>query len=207
MDGVLAAGVVPDGSANALEIVPSPDGAQLALLSTLGLSFINTDGSNRRQDVLTYPVVGVGDVLQVMATGVWTQDARSFVIAAPAGMDAEYNLSFTIWSVLPEGGSAPEALVTIERSHPLSVTFSPDGQHFAYIQYSEEQLEPSGWFISALPHGTGPLDIPEFVDLGAYANVHWSPAARLSGSDLLASPGGGAGPRTRRSSISSSPAA
>ena len=83
-----------------------------------------------------------------------------------------------------EDGSLPEALVTIERSHPLSVTFSPDGEHFAYIQYTAPTGPPS-WFISAFPHGVGPLDIPEFVDLGAYANVHWSPAGKAFRKDLL----------------------
>ncbi len=42
-----------------LRFSPSPDGGQVALLSPTGLSFIAADGSDLRQDVLTFPETGV----------------------------------------------------------------------------------------------------------------------------------------------------
>lgn len=64
---------------HSFHFVPSPDGQQVALLSTSGLSFINVDGSNWRQDVVKYPVSG--RPLPGFGNGVWTMDSRAFVLA------------------------------------------------------------------------------------------------------------------------------
>jgi hypothetical protein len=55
-----------------LRFLPSPDGKQIALMSPSDVGFINVDGSNRRQDVLTYAEVGLTGPL--FPVGVWTQD-------------------------------------------------------------------------------------------------------------------------------------
>src|SRR5262245_1317587 len=46
----------PDGH----QFVPSPDGSQVALISGNELSFVNVDGSNLRQAVLTYSEAAAG---------------------------------------------------------------------------------------------------------------------------------------------------
>ena len=46
-------------AAETVHFLPSPDGKQIALMSPSDVGFINTDGSNRRQDVLTYAEVGL----------------------------------------------------------------------------------------------------------------------------------------------------
>lgn len=88
-----------------------------------------------------------------------------------------YNTSFTLWKV-PVEGSPPSALVTIQRSDPRSVTFSPDGRQAAFAQYTDQEpAELAGWSIISLPTGVGPLALPQRLDL-SYAGVNWSPGAK-----------------------------
>jgi len=178
-DSVLVSGVVPaDEFSSSVKIVPSPDGSQLALITKVELSFINADGSNWRRSALTYSAVGAGDAGPVMPVGVWTQDSSAFVITGSMEMDAGHNIRFAIWRV-PADGSSSEQLATASLSHPASVTFSPDGKHFAHIQYNDQQPGPIGWFIDDLHGIVGPLAIPHDYDSGSYANLNWSPAGKV----------------------------
>jgi len=162
-------------SGNYLRFVPSPDAEQIALMFPTGLSFINVDGSHLRSDALTYPEAGLTGPL--LPTGVWTQDSKAFVTIGSFELDPRFNISFTLWKV-PVGGSPPEALATIHRSDPRSVTFSPDGRQAAFAQYTDQEpSELAGWSIISLPTGVGPLAIPQHYDL-SFAGVHWSPDAR-----------------------------
>jgi hypothetical protein len=154
------------------QFVPSPDGTQVALISGAELSFVNADGSNLRQAVLTYPQTGLGDVLFV-PTGVWTQDSRFFLINALVEVDQLYTVNFTI-SRVPADGSPAEPLATITNSSPSSAIFSPDGQRAAFRRLANQ--EPMLWLITPLAVNTGPLALSFDVDLGAHANLHWSPA-------------------------------
>jgi hypothetical protein len=165
--------LMPAGSN--LRFAPSPDGQQIALMSPTGLGFINADGSHLRTDALSYPEAGLTGPL--LPTGIWTRDSRAVVIIGSFELGPMFNISFTLWKV-PVEGSPPEALATIHRSDPRSVTFSPDGRQAAFAQYTDQ--EPSelvGWSIISLPIGVGPLAIPQHLDL-SFAGVHWSPDAR-----------------------------
>jgi len=161
--------LVPAG--NNLRFVPSPEGRQIALMSTTGLSFINADGSNLRSDVLTYPNVGL--TAPLFPTGVWTADSTAFVITGSLERDPAYNINFTIWRV-PVDGSSSETLGTVTKSDPRSVTFSPDGTRIAYLQAGDDPLASPSWFLSSLSGQVSPLAIP--ADSEAWiANIHWSP--------------------------------
>src|ERR1700752_483868 len=163
--------LVPAGSN--LRFVPSPDGRQIVLMSTNGLSFINVDGSNLRSDVLTYSQVELAAPL--FPTGVWTGDSTAFVITGSLERDPTYNINFTIWRV-PADGSSPETLAAVTASDPGSVTFSPDGGRMAFVQFTEGQL-PTSWSITPLSGSGGPLAIPHDYDFDSHnASLHWSPA-------------------------------
>jgi WD40 repeat protein len=171
-DSLTATELVPAGNALRFEI--SPDGQQVALITPEGLSYINVDGSNFRQNVLTYP--GAGVPTPIFPVGVWTQDSSAFVITGFSEQTTADDINLTIWRV-PVDGSAPEALADIQRSHPDSVTFSPDGKYMAFIQATESQpSEIAGWFIAPLTPEPGPLAIPNKIGFEQYANVQWSPA-------------------------------
>jgi hypothetical protein len=153
--------------------VVSPDGRQVALLSPTGLSLVDADGSNFRPDLLTFAEVGVpGPLLPV---GVWTEDSQAFVTTELLSEDPAAGIDLAIWRV-PSDGSAPVQLASIRRSHPRSVTFSPDGRFAAYIQYTDEG-SIAGWFITPLGEGAGPLASLGEVEIG-YASLHWSPDGR-----------------------------
>jgi len=157
-----------------LRFVVSPDGRQVALLSPTALGFVNADGSNLRRDVLTFAQVGVPGPL--FPVGVWTEDSRAFVMTGSLEVDPAAGFDFVITRV-PADGSAPDQLASIRRSHPGSVTFSPDGRFAAYSQYTDQASPAAGWFITRLGEGAGPLVIPRKLELG-YSSLHWSPDGR-----------------------------
>jgi len=158
---------------NNVRFVPSPDGLQIALMSLDGLGFINVDGSNLRQDLLTYPPAGLTG--PIFPTGVWTRDSQAFLITGSLEWDPIAGLNFAIWLVSVDG-SSPESLAAIRQSDPSSVTFSPDGQLMAFVQYTDQQPpEIAGWFTTPLTAGPGPLAIPHEIEVGP-ASLHWSPA-------------------------------
>jgi hypothetical protein len=165
--------ILADAAEN-LRFVPSPDGQQIALMSPNGVGFINTDGSHKRRDVLTYAAAGVPSPL--FPTGAWAQDSRAFVMTSSFEMDPELNVNFTIWRI-PMDGSSPAALATVRASHPNSVTFSPDGKSTSFLQTTDQQpSEIAGWFITPLVPEVGPLALSYYGKEASYANLHWSPA-------------------------------
>ena len=170
-DALTDSALIPAG--NNLRFVPSPDGQQVALMSTNGLSFINIDGSNLRSDVLPY--AQVGRTAPLFPKGVWTQDSTAFLITGSLEADPTFNISFTIWRV-PVDGSAHMSLATVTKSDPGSVTFSPDGQRIAFIQPTDTNPPFSAaWFITALTGNASPLAITPGFETWS-ASLHWSPA-------------------------------
>jgi len=159
------------GAEGPQRFVVSPDGQQVALFSPTGLSFVNADGSNLRRDVLTHAQVGVPGPL--FPVGVWTEDSQAFVMTESLGGDPAAGFDFVITRV-PTDGSSPHQLASISRSHPGSVTFSPDGRFAAYSQYTDEASPAAGWFITPLGEGAGSLAIPPKLEPG-YPSLHWSP--------------------------------
>jgi len=154
--------------------LPSPDGKQIALMSPSHLSFINADGSNRRQDVLTYAEVGFTGPLFPM--GAWTRDSRAFVMTGSFESDPNFDINFTIWRISVDGSSR-EALATVTKSTPNSVTFSPDGKSVSFLQSTDQQpSEIAGWFVKSLVPEAGSLALPYYGKEAFFANLHWSPA-------------------------------
>jgi WD40 repeat protein len=171
-------------AAQNVRFLPSPDGKQIALMSPSDVGFINVEGSNRRQDVLTYAEVGFAGPL--FPVGVWTQDSRAFVMTGSFEQDPKLNVTFTIWRIPMDSAalngaardsSAPDALATVTGSHPSSVNFSPDGKSVSFLQTTDQQPpEIAGWFIAPLVPEVGPLALPYYGKEASYANLHWSPA-------------------------------
>jgi len=163
---------------NAVRVVPSPNGQQLALMSTMTLSFINADGTNSRQNILTYPAVGMPGSL--LPNGVWTQDSRAFVFTNSIASESPHILNYTILRV-PVDGSPIQSLATINESHSDSVSFSPDGKYAGFLQRDD-------FLITALTPEAGPLALPYYGKEAFFANLHWSPdgaAYVIKDQDLL----------------------
>jgi hypothetical protein len=173
-------------AAETVRFLPSPDGKQIALMSPSDMGFINVDGSNGRQDVLTYAEVGLAGPL--FPTGVWTRDSRAFVMTGSFEYDPRFDVNFMIWRI-PIDGSSPEVLATVSGSHPSSVTLSPDGKSVSFLQTTDQQPpEIAGWFITPLIPEAGALALPYYGKKTFYANLHWSPAGdafAIKDQDLL----------------------
>jgi Tol biopolymer transport system component len=173
-------------AAENLRFLPSPDGKQIALISPSNVGFTNTDGSNKRQNILTYAEVGLAGPL--FPVGAWTQDSRAFVVTGSLERDPGHEVNFTIWRI-PSDGSAPEALAAITESNPNSVNFSPNGKSISFVQSTDRQpSEIAGWFIKSLIPEAGPLALPYYGKKASFANLHWSPAGNafaIKDQDLL----------------------
>ena len=158
---------------NSLRFVLSPDGQQIALLSTTALGLIHADGSNWRQDLFQYTAVGVPG--RIIPSGVWTQDASAFLITIPTESESGLGLNLTIWRVPVDGALVHQPLATITNSHSDSVTFSPDGRYAAFFRADSPGIAThSGWFVTPLALEIGPLAVPKSSYL-SWKNLHWSP--------------------------------
>ena len=156
---------------NNLRFVPSPDGQQIALISTAGLGFISSDGSDHRPDVFPYGQVGLGG--QAFPSVVWTWDARAILLATYLEKTPETDPGLALWRV-PLEGSPTRLTDLFTGSHPDSITFSPNGRHAAFYRGSALG-EIYSWFVTPLPGDQGPLAISRSAHL-FWQNVHWSPA-------------------------------
>jgi YVTN family beta-propeller protein len=160
-------------AANNLRFVAAPDGQQIALLSTTGLGFINADGSNHRPAVFPYAQVGMAG--QAFPSGVWSQDARAFLIATYLEKSLDTDPGLAIWRV-PLDGSPARLTDAITGTHPDSVTFSPDGRYAAFFRAdSPAMVTHYGWFVTTLIPEAGPLATSGSAYL-FWQNLHWSPA-------------------------------
>lgn len=169
---------IPIDPVKQMDIIPSPEGGHLALITSTGLSFLSVDGSDRRDQIFPYSVVGVSSPPKLMPTGVWTQEGRAFATTGALEMDEQFNIGFSIWRV-PVDGSAPEALTPALNGRPDSVTFSPDGRRVAFLDNT------GGALIASLAGEIGPLATVHTFEPESYANLHWSPAGDIFTEDLL----------------------
>lgn len=159
---------------NHLRFFPSPDGAQIALISSTGLSFVAVNGSGLRQDMLTYSPVGLlGPLFPV---GIWSQDSSAFVVTGSLEDSPSTNQNFTLWRV-PVDGSPAQPLAAVTDSIVDSVTFSPDGLRAAFFRHAGPagQATDFGWYVTPLVPETGALAVPRWASL-FWRNLHWSPS-------------------------------
>jgi len=116
--------------------VYSPDGKQVALYSTEGLSIANADGSNLRKNLLPAYRVGMGENYFYPSIN-WMQDSSAIVIAVPDTEDIFVPAStFTVWRVLADG-SGVSSLGTFN-GFPPSVVFSDDRMFLMYWRWVKE---------------------------------------------------------------------
>ena len=114
----------------------SPDGSQLALVDETGLTLVKADGSNLREDVLTYPYIpqmeGGGFIAPIV---IWAADSQSLAVITYSENIWEPDATFTTWRV-PIDDTPPLKLHTFS-GFPLSVYPSPDQRYLAYRKTSK----------------------------------------------------------------------
>jgi hypothetical protein len=81
----------------------SPDGSQIALTTPTNISLIDVDGSNRRDDVLTYPAVITYSEYQWYSLPRWWPDGSQLSVVIPSEDPMARNASMTIWNIPIDG--------------------------------------------------------------------------------------------------------
>jgi hypothetical protein len=112
------------------QIAFSPNGEHVIIYNTDGLSLVNIDGSNLRQNILpAYHGIGEGESYYYPQP-FWASDSASFMVAIP-DQDDLYNIlgTVTIWRVPVD--EAPENIGQWKVFAP-SVQFSPDLSFLTY---------------------------------------------------------------------------
>jgi hypothetical protein len=89
----------------------SPDGSQIALITPTTISLINADGTNRRDDVLTYSNVITYSEYQWYAIPRWKPDSSQLNVVIPSPDPMAPDASITVWNI-PLDGTPPFFLGT-----------------------------------------------------------------------------------------------
>jgi len=120
------------------EFYYSPDGRQIAIVTTGDISLIDADGGNRRHSVLTYAPVAMYSHDDYYARPTWAADGRSLLLAIPpADPHARPTQQTTIWRVRADG--TPPSLVANIAAFPEdgAVAFSHELNYMAYAEVPE----------------------------------------------------------------------
>lgn len=103
----------------------SPDGKQLAYLSSNGAYIVSIDGGGSREVFRPTPPARLGNVLQ------WTPDGRRLIIGT-SDLGANNNDKKTIWAISVDGGSAVRLDPTLDIPLRPSLSIHPDGHQVAF---------------------------------------------------------------------------
>ncbi len=121
----------------------SPDGSQMALVTPEDISLINTDGSNRRDAVLTYPFVYTYSEYAYHAEPVWAADGSFLRVTIPPQDPLGDPSALGHIYQIPTDGSPASMLGDL----PLGLfnygQFSPDLTQIAYLQQVGEAADNS----------------------------------------------------------------
>ncbi len=173
VDAVTSATEVLAPAAENLEFAISPDGEQVALVSTTSLSMVDTDGRNRHPDLFVYPAYGVPGAITPMR--IWTKDSSAVLITGPIEEVSPILIRYTVYRV-PADGSPAQAVITLEASSAYPA-FSPDGARVVFDRWAPrgpagEGGEVRGWIITGIQPDLGPLEMAE-----GSPGVMWSPSS------------------------------
>ena len=114
----------------------SPDGSQIALSTPTSISLINADGSNRRDNVLTYPAVITYSEYQWYSFPKWWPDSSQLNVVIPSADPLAPGATMTVWNI-PLNGTPPLLLGTYTTDMALfgaDTLISPDMSLVAYGQ-------------------------------------------------------------------------
>lgn len=120
----------------------SPDGSQMALVRPGEIDLVNADGGNRRDNVLTHPIVNTASDYHFYAIPRWHSDSSQLSVVIPSAQPFGDIPSMSVWTI-PADGSSP----SLESEFPggmavfySDLMLSPD---FSKVAYMERFGEPS----------------------------------------------------------------
>lgn len=123
------------------EFAFSPDGSQMVIVgfgdSGGGtVSLVNTDGTNLREDVFTYPDVSTYSEYIYYARPLWWPDGLGLSVVIPSPEPFEPGATMSVWNI-PADGSTPTEVGTYLSDITLfgsELLISPDFTKVAYLQ-------------------------------------------------------------------------
>jgi hypothetical protein len=112
----------------------SPDGKQIALVTSKTISLINADGSNRRDSVLKFTPVNTYSEFLYYPTPKWAPDSSLLNVAIPP-KDAlsSPDQKTTLYEILTDGSQAKK-IGTVTTAPLLAPEFSPDASRLIYVK-------------------------------------------------------------------------
>jgi hypothetical protein len=116
----------------------SPDGTQIALTTPTAISMINADGSNRRDNLVTYTGIGMGEALY-QPSPVWAADSSKIRVVIPSTGPYDPAVGPTaIWDITVAGSAVQIASIENAEMEP---TLSPDLSRIAFMRPYGEQID------------------------------------------------------------------
>ncbi len=152
----------------------SPDGSQIALSTPSGISLINADGTNRRNDVFVYPSVITYSEYQWYAAPRWWPDGSQLSVVIPAEDPLMPAPTFSVWNIPIDGtpasmqGSYPMGLLALFNSSDL---LSPDMTKVIYLEQFGDPVNNNWELHIADLYGGGDI----VFHTGDLRFVSWSP--------------------------------
>jgi hypothetical protein len=126
------AAVLPANSAGYFQ--PSPDGQTIAISRGTGLDLVNADGSNYRQDVVSFPSIITYSEYIFRPRPQWNSDGSYFTVAVPSADPMAADTSFAVYKVQVDGTVTPftNRPGNLVFGGAIGAQIAPDGQHMVY---------------------------------------------------------------------------
>ncbi|NIO68365.1 MAG: hypothetical protein GTN71_04765, partial [Anaerolineae bacterium] len=125
------------------EFYYSPDGSQIAIVTTGDISLMDADGGNRRDGVLTYAPVAMYSESDYYAQPAWAADGSSLMVAIPpADPQAQPTQHTTIWHI-PTDGTPASLVANIAAFPEEAVAFSHELNYVAYVEVPQSGIIPT----------------------------------------------------------------
>jgi len=149
----------------------SPDGRQMALVTPDRIDLLNTDGSDRRIGVLTYPFVLTYSEYAFHAVPIWSEDGSYLRVSIPPQDSLGDPASLTnIYHLYTDG--TPANLLTSVNIVPLEFAdIAPDLNRFAFV----EQIGESADNLRALKLANLSGSTPTEYTTGSIGFGSWAP--------------------------------
>jgi Tol biopolymer transport system component len=182
--------LLPAGAAGAFRA--SPDGQTIAISRPQGLDLVNVDGSNYRQDLITFPAIITYSEYQYRPLPQWSADGTFFNVAIPSPDPMAPDVRADFYRVGVDGIVQPLANVPANVVFGGAVNpprFSSNGQ---YVAYSQGQADGSGdvlHLVEFIPGGS--VNDRAFEPQPGLQGWGWSPDSQFFAYTVL--PGGAPG--------------
>jgi len=141
-DSGAVSAVLPAGAAGAF--AASPDGQNIAISRPEGLDLVNADGTNYRQNVITFPSIITYSEYQYKPRPQWAADGTFFSVSIPSPDPMAADVSTALYRVAVDGTVTPLGTLPANTVFGGAINpplFSANGQ---YAVYSQGMADGSG---------------------------------------------------------------